>query len=130
MNTIHIYSHLHTQHQTPLDSTSTVREAGRWAVRERVGQCRGQAGSGQWEHREPYPPEWQQLLNPTAARSGSAAARNVASVQTVHAKLQGLCTPVPLSRLNLAVRPCLGRLPLQGYSRAALRTKAWPLWQA
>lgn len=95
-----------------------------------MGQCRGQAGSGQWEHREPYPPERQQLLNPTAGRSGSAAARYVASVQTVHTELQGLCAPVPLDRLILAISPCLGRLALQGYSRAALRTRMWPLRQA
>lgn len=86
-------------------------------------------GSGQWEHREPYPPERQQSLNPTAARSGSAAARYVASVQTVHAELQGLCAPVPLGHLILAVSPSLGRLPLQGYSKAALRTNTWPLQQ-
>lgn len=95
-------------------------------MRVQVGQCRGQAGSGQREHREPYPPERQQPLNPTAGGSGSAAARYVASVQTVHAELQGLCAPVPLGHLILAVSPCLGRLPLQGYSRAALRTRTRP----
>lgn len=128
MNIIHIYSHPHTQkHITRQHQHSNERpwEAGRWAVKERVGQCRGQAGLGQWEHREPYPPEREQLLNPTAVRSGSAAARYEASVQTVHAELQGLCAPVPLGRLILAVSPCLGRLPLQGYSRAVLRKRTW-----
>lgn len=129
---MNIISHLQPPTYTTKDITRQHQhskeqpmEAGRWAVREHVGQCRGQAGLGQWEHREPYPLEWEQLLNPTAVRSGSAAARYVASVQTVHAELQGLCAPVPLDRLILAVSPCLGWLPLQGYSRAVLRKRMW-----